>query len=174
MPEEEQNAVTPAGTPRPVESEPQYKRTKDHLDWIKWLAGTVLALVAAGWAGHSYIAQFQTTDQATRDQDSNNEAHQGLRDGLRGQEEQLDGLEQDIEIYSVRMELQQRNVSDRLDRVIADQGARTPAQRRVVEAEWTQTRARIRRRQRVLNSPRALKSLAAQAREDPAGAFDDL
>jgi len=167
MPDDEPSAAS-----KPAE--PSYKKTRDHLDWIKWLAGTVLALVAAGWGAHSYVTQFQTTEQANVAQMQNNSAHQELQHELTKQAGQLDGLEDDIELYSLRLELQQRNASDRLDLLLAREDADSYAERQALQAEERQTALRIQRRARILNSPRALKRLSVQLRDDPVAAFEGL
>ena len=141
------------------------RKTQQLLDFAKYVIAMVIGLAALGWMGHEYIAQFATRDEIVERQEANDAAHTHLQDTAAANGDSIDDLGDSVDelrIYSVRAQLEQQNVNDRLEQLLAfhqAQGA-TRAQRQVVERRIDDLDQQIAARSRTLRDPRALQRLA--------------
>lgn len=134
------------------------------------LTGTVIAIGVAGWRTKDYVDGFETKADAAARQATNDHAHEELRESTTAQNTQLEGLQ----IYSVRVELQQRNDNDRLECSLQLQTAESARDRREARDCVEDANRRIARRHRILGDDRALRQLAKKVRESPVDALDGL
>jgi hypothetical protein len=141
---------------RRVKSDPPYKRTKDYLDWLKWLVMTVLGLVAFGFMGAQWIGGFSTKEEAEEIQEQNETAHGEIQTAVEANEEQIG----EVQFITVRIELEQRQTNDRLEILLDRSSAQTRAERAAAEARAREVSRRIERRERLLRDPGRLKRIA--------------
>jgi hypothetical protein len=139
------------------------KRTKALIDLSKYIAALVIGIAAIGWLGREYISRFQTTEEAEDAQQANDDAHQRMETAIDENGEAVDNLR----IYNVRIELEQRSTNDRLDQLLELEQAGTKQARRNAQRRVEEIQQRIDRRERVIRSPAALQRVADQVEEDP-------
>lgn len=156
----------PASDPVPS----HLRKTKMLIDFVKWTGGLVVAIAAFGWLGHSYVSDFQTEEDAVAAQQSNDEAHAGLQSSIEHNGRSIGNLR----VHNVRIELEQRNTSDRSRQLLELNQANTRRERQDAEDRVDEIERRIKRRERVLRNPAALQRLADRAAEDPLVDLDDL
>lgn len=147
-------------------SAPPTAKTRELLDWVKWLAMTAGSLVAIGWMGSEYLQRFQTKEEADKAQREHEQRLESLRDKV---EELRD--EQFRQRYTmIQVGLEVRNASDRMQLLIEMEKSGSPGGRRDAERAIGRLRIQIQRREQVIESPARLE--AAARSPDVAAALD--
>jgi hypothetical protein len=146
------------------------KRTKALIDLLKYIGALIIGIAAVGWLGHKYISQFQTTAEAGVAQQANDDAHQRMETAIDENGEAIDNLR----IYNVRIELEQRQTNDQLKQLLELARAETSRERRAAQRRVNEIQGRIDRRERVIRSPAALQQVAEELEDDPFEGLDRL
>ena len=137
-------------------SDPPFRKTKELLDWIKWLVMTASSLIAIGWMGSEYLQRFQTRDDAKQAQTQTEQSLRQVKEDLVSIKD-----EQFRQRYMLLQQgLETQNASDRLRLVLELQQTRTPAERRAAEHNLDTIRTQIQRRDAILSSPARLEDAA--------------
>jgi hypothetical protein len=143
--------------------EPVYRRTREYLDWLKWLVMTTLGLIAVGWVGAQYVGQFQTREEAEETAQDQERDLEGVKTRV-----ELLGDEMEAQRYiTVQVQFEVANANDRLDQLVELQRAQTTMERREAERRVDDLQRQIERREHMMRSPARLKAAADAQRRDP-------
>lgn len=145
-------------------------RTKELVDFLKYVALLVGGILSIGWWGHGYISQFQTSTEAAAVQRTNATAQAALTTKI----DIASGDIQDLRIHALRVELEQRSTNDRLDQLLQLSQADTPTARTAARRRVSEIQLRIDRRTNLIRTPGALQRTADRMDRDPLGTVNDL
>lgn len=156
---------------RPSDPVPGHlRKTRELIEFAKYIGALLIGLVTIGWMGRGYIASFQTEDEAREAQAGIEQSISAVGDRV----EANDGAIENLRIRSVRIEIEQRNTNDQLGVLLDLQRASNRAERRRAARNASEVEARVQRRERVMEDPRALRQAAERLARDPFSGLEGL
>lgn len=145
-------------------------KTKQVLDFVKWVVILIVGILTLGWVAHEYVSGFMTREEHSTAGQAMRDDVEAINDAVVENEDSISSLR----VSGVRIELEQRNTNDRLDQVLSVVQAGSRTERASASRRNEGIQRRIEARERMINNPDALRRLVNDAGEDPITALDGL